>query len=133
MTENALRTLSSDIFLFINSILSLPLERLTIFRVATINVVVLIPPAIEPGEPPIHINNIVNINEGMVNKLRSIVFKPPDLGVTAAKKELIIFPSSVLPANALLYSIIKNETVPTLNKRKVVNKIIRVLILICHV
>jgi hypothetical protein len=48
-----------DISTFKNSVCCLPLTTLKRFRMATANVLVFIPPPVDPGEAPIHINTKV--------------------------------------------------------------------------
>lgn len=47
---------------------SLPRAMLNVLRMATVNVLVLIPPPVLPGEAPIHISNMVMITEGLRSK-----------------------------------------------------------------
>ena len=49
----------------------------------TARVVVFIPPAVEPGEPPISIRKIMMALEDSVIAVKSAVLKPAVLGVTA--------------------------------------------------
>lgn len=56
--------------------LSFPLAKLMILRKATVNVVVLIPPAVEPGDPPIHINSMVNMMVGKAKPSISTTLSP---------------------------------------------------------
>ena len=65
------------------------------FKVAIANVLVLIPPPVEAGEAPIHINKIVNITVGKLKSAISKVLKPAVLGVTDPKKAVTIFPKSL--------------------------------------
>lgn len=50
-------------------------------------VVVLIPPAVEPGEPPVIINIIIIKTPASLSAVKSTVLKPAVLGVTDWKKE----------------------------------------------
>ena len=52
------------------------------FKIRTVNVVVFIPPAVEPGEPPISINNIITAFEGSLIFEMSMVLNPAVLVVT---------------------------------------------------
>ena len=52
------------------------------FNKRTVNVVVFIPPAVEPGEPPISINNIITAFEASLIFEISIVLNPAVLVVT---------------------------------------------------
>ena len=53
----------------------------------TAKVVVFIPPAVEPGEPPTSISKIIMARDASVIAVRSMVLKPAVLGETAWKKE----------------------------------------------
>ena len=55
------------------------------------NVVVLIPPAVEPGEPPINIKIMVMKRVGIVKPFKSNVLYPAVLGVTEAKNDATTF------------------------------------------
>ena len=50
-------------------------------------VVVFIPPAVEPGEPPINIRMIIRYKPVSLIKVRFIVLKPAVLGVTDWNKD----------------------------------------------
>ena len=52
------------------------------FPIRTANVVVFIPPAVEPGEPPISIRIIIIITDACFIALRSTVLNPAVLNVT---------------------------------------------------
>ena len=65
-----------------------------------VNVVVLIPPAVDPGLPPINIKTFINIFELVVNEAISIVLKPAVLAVTEANKDAQIFPGNERSAMA---------------------------------
>ena len=53
----------------------------------TASVVVFIPPAVEPGEPPINIRKIVRILLAGESAAVSVVLKPAVLAVTESKTE----------------------------------------------
>ena len=53
-------------------------------------VVVFIPPAVEPGEPPISIRMIISISPVSVSRVRSAVLNPAVLGVTDWNREVQI-------------------------------------------
>ena len=59
----------------------------TTVAASTAKVVVFIPPAVDPGDPPISISTVVIPFEGPERSVRSVVLKPAVLGVTAWKKE----------------------------------------------
>ena len=80
---------------------------------AMANVVVLIPPAVDMGEPPIHIYTIMMITEMLVSVPRSNDAKPAVRGTVARKNEVQSLPhtdSSLL--NTPAYSVTKKSTVP---------------------
>ena len=52
------------------------------FKIRTASVVVFIPPAVEPGEPPTSISRIIIALEDSVMAVRSAVLNPAVLGVT---------------------------------------------------
>ena len=53
-----------------------------LFRISTVKVVVFIPPAVEPGEPPISINSIITAFDASLISEMSMVLKPAVLVVT---------------------------------------------------
>ena len=61
------------------------LRRKTVVALAnkTATVVVFIPPAVDPGDPPISIRKMISMRPTPVNAERSEVLKPAVLGVTA--------------------------------------------------
>ena len=71
-----------------------PLAMEKIFKVAKANVLVFIPPAVDAGEPPIHIKKIINNNVDTFIVVKSTVLKPAVLGVMALNAEVVIFPKS---------------------------------------
>jgi hypothetical protein len=62
---------------------------------ATPAVVVLIPPPVDPGEAPIHINKRYIITVGKLIAVKSTLLKPAVRGVTLPRKLVIIFPVKV--------------------------------------
>ena len=77
LTVSLSRRLLNMVMLF------LCLEEATALITNTTKVVVFIPPAVEPGLPPISIKTIVNIEVPCVILAQSTVLKPAVLGVTA--------------------------------------------------
>lgn len=59
------------------------LKHANVFAISTARVVVFIPPAVEPGEPPTSIKTITIPSPSFVIMVRSAVLKPAVLGVTA--------------------------------------------------
>lgn len=55
-----LRNVEPEICLLYISTCSFPLARLNILRMLTAKVLVLIPPPVDAGDAPIHINKIIN-------------------------------------------------------------------------
>ncbi|MDT4876702.1 hypothetical protein FQZ97_1121560 [compost metagenome] len=92
MVAKALLTEISAISRLHISILSLPFARLRKLSVAIAKVLVLIPPPVDAGEAPIHINNIMIMTEEKCNWLKSIELKPAVLGVVAVNRAVIILP-----------------------------------------
>ena len=67
------------------------------YETKTAMVVVFIPPAVEPGEPPMSINNVISIRPVSLRAVKSVVLKPAVLGVTDWKREVrILSPSGRL-------------------------------------
>ena len=69
-------------------------------------VVVLIPPAVEPGEPPINICIIVSTFDALVRLAVSTVLNPAVLAVVAENSEAGILSPIVISFIVLLYSVI---------------------------
>ena len=109
---------------------SLPLIWLNKLSNDTANVVVFIPPPVEPGEAPIHINASVSMNAGIPSSAIFILLKPAVLGVVALKNETTILPNMECSLNVLSYSVTKNKIVPVVNKIDDVISIIRVFVLV---
>ena len=64
-------------------------------------VVVLIPPAVDPGLPPINIKMMVRSQLFSDSFVRSTVLNPAVLGVMALKKEAKTFPAGEKSAKSL--------------------------------
>ena len=67
-----------------DSLLRIPL---TVEIKITAKVVVFIPPAVEPGEPPMNIRNVVRILPAGESEAVSTLLKPAVLAVTESKRE----------------------------------------------
>lgn len=106
---NALLIDTSAISLLKTSTRDLPLARLIILSSAMAKVLVLIPPPVDWGEAPIHINIITNNSVGRYNAAVSMVLNPAVLGVVAPKRAVTILPKPLCSASVLLYSRIKNK------------------------
>ena len=92
-----------------------------ILRVAMAKVLVFIPPAVEAGEPPIHIKKMMNKSDGTFIWAKSTALNPAVLGVTALNEAAVIFPKRVSWSNnVLLYSEINKKIKPPTNKISVV-------------
>ena len=87
---------------------------------------VLIPPAVDPGDPPIIIKIIVKNLPALVIPDVDILLNPAVLGVTAAKKEFKTFspPFIVAMVSGLLYSNRSIKIVPPITKNPVTSKTI---------
>lgn len=80
---------------------------------AIAKVVVLIPPAVDIGEPPIHMYRIIITTEMLVNDPILKEEKPAVRGTVARKKDVDNLPQNVASSRrTLLYSVIKNIMVP---------------------
>ena len=97
-------------------------DSLIINKTTSANVVVLIPPAAPPGDPPINIVPIKNSNEKGFTNSKSIVAKPAVLIVTVWKKEVNTFsPNVKFPIElGLFHSTAKKTRVPTTINPKVI-------------
>jgi hypothetical protein len=104
MMAKALLTDTSAISLPKYSMRSLPLARLIKFKMPMENVLVLIPPPVEAGDAPIHINRKTNIMVQKFNTDVSTELKPAVLGVTAPKKAVTTLPKPWCSARVLSYS-----------------------------
>lgn len=108
IVAKARRTETLDISLLKTSMRDFPRAKLSIFNVAIAKVVVFIPPPVDNGAAPIHINSRTNIKLEKVNEPKSITENPAVLVVVAVKNAEIDFfinPSS--SESVLLYSKIK--------------------------
>ena len=74
------------------SVRSFPLARLSTFMTAKAIVLVLIPPPVELGEAPIHINSITKMIVENCSAPKSILLNPAVLGVVAVEKAITNFP-----------------------------------------
>ena len=90
------------------------------------NVVVLTPPAVPTGEPPVNIKNSVTITEGVVSPFCGIVTNPAVRVVTDWKQAASIFcPIVKLPiVSGLWYSNAKYKTAPAISKNAVITSTI---------
>lgn len=79
---------------------------------STARVVTLIPPAVEPGHPPINIRMMVRSWLLSVSLPTSIVLKPAVLGVTAQNRAFKTASEVLISANRWFLSNSKNKTVP---------------------
>ena len=59
------------------------LEEARVLKRRTAKVVVLMPPAVEPGLPPINMRTVVSALPDSESFVKSMVLKPAVLGVTA--------------------------------------------------
>src|SRR5690606_13335902 len=123
ITANALLTEISAISLLKISILLFPFARLIKLSVAMAKVLVLIPPPVDAGEAPIHINRIIIMMEEKCNWLKSIELNPAVLGVVAVNIAVTIFPIPLCSTNVLAYSFAKITTEPIIIKEKVVMRL----------
>lgn len=110
------------------SIWSRPRKVLITFRAAMAKVVVFIPPAVDIGEPPIHIYTIIITTVIFVSAPISNALKPAVRGVVERKNEVDNLPyNDVSSSRTLLYSVIKNIIVPLMTKIFVTTMAITVL------
>ncbi len=93
---------------------SLPLITEITVNIIIARVVVLIPPAVDPGDPPINIYIIVITFPDPDIAVVEILLNPAVLGVTAEKYELTsLSPKLILDiVPGLLHSATKKSTVP---------------------
>ena len=103
IVANARRIEISEISRRKISILDFPFARLKIFNVAMAKVLVFIPPPVDAGEAPIHINNITKRIVGRVIADESIELNPAVLGVVAPNIAVIILPIPECSERVLLY------------------------------
>ena len=81
-TAAAFLTVASSILLLINSALSFRRNTEIAEANRTAIVVVFIPPAVDPGEPPISMSRIITVRPTSLIRVRSAVLNPAVLGVT---------------------------------------------------
>ena len=81
-SAKARSTVSCEILRFITIASFLPQRTETVAKKRTAMVFVLIPPAVEPEEPPMNMRITITIFEDSVIRERSIVLKPAVLGDT---------------------------------------------------
>ena len=106
----------------------MPLSVLMIFFNAIVIVVVFIPPPVDKGEAPIHINRRVRNKVDGRREVRSTVLKPAVRGVTALKKDTASFPLNGSPLRQLLFSDNQKSKVPPTRSSKVAVMTIRVVV-----
>ena len=99
-----------------------------IFFNAIVIVVVFIPPPVDKGEAPIHINRRVRNQVDGRREVRSTVLKPAVRGVTALKKDTASFPLNGSPLRQLLFSDNQKSKVPPTRSSKVAVMTIRVVV-----
>src|SRR5690606_14514032 len=128
-----LLTESADIFRPKISSLSFPLARLTMLRSATANVVVLIPPPVDPGDAPTHIRKTAVASMGSENPSAPATLNPAVRALLPVKKAVTHLPQKEsCNANVWLYSNTKVATVEKTTSIKVTHIINRVLKLMTH-
>ena len=118
------RTVMSEISLLKISIRDFPRAKLQKFKVAMAKVLVLIPPPVDAGEAPTHINKKRSISVEKFNAAVSTVLKPAVLGVAAPNMAVITFPNPLCSANVLSYSKKKKTAEPNTNRAKLVMSVI---------
>jgi hypothetical protein len=91
MIARTLLIVPEPISLFPITRLCRPLILLYADLKATANVVVFIPPPVDPGEAPIHIRNIIRKMVGYPQSVMSTILKPAVLELTLPKKDTISF------------------------------------------
>ena len=110
------------------SIWSRPRKVLITLSKAIAKVVVLIPPAVDIGEPPIHIYIIIITTEILVNAPILNEENPAVRGTVARKNEVEILPKKEESSRkTLLYSVMKNIIVPPATSIIVIIKAMTVL------
>lgn len=92
ITAKALLTDLSEMVLRNTSIRSLPFAKLRMFSVATAKVLVFIPPPVEDGYAPIHINRKTIIVVGNSKAEVSTLLNPAVRGVAAPKSAVMNLP-----------------------------------------
>ena len=110
------------------SIWSRPRNVLITLSKAMANVVVLIPPAVDIGEPPIHIYRIIITTEILVSEPMLNEEKPAVRGTVARKNDVDSLPKNdVSSLSTLLYSVMKNIIVPPTTNTIVIIRAMTVL------
>jgi hypothetical protein len=95
---------------------------------AIAKVVVLIPPAVDIGEPPIHMYRIMITTEILVKEPILNEENPAVRGTVARKNDVDSFPKNdVSSLSTLLYSVMKNIIVPPTTNMIVIIKAMTVL------
>ena len=69
------------------------------------NVDVLIPPAVEPEEPPMNMRNTISNKVGVASSAMFTELNPAVRGVTDWNKEVITVPKLLIPERVLLRSV----------------------------
>ena len=93
-------------------------------RISTAKVVVLSPPAVEPGLPPISISKSVITSLPGLKAERSTVLKPAVLGATLRKAAFMILSPIEKSLSTPSYSNKKNKMAGTVRRIAVVDKTI---------
>ena len=88
--------------------------------------VVLIPPAVDPGLPPINMRNMVSILLLSVSAAVSTVLNPAVLAVTEPNKELSTFPWVDIPSSVFWLSNRYRSAAPPITRIAVVTSTILV-------
>lgn len=70
-----------------------------------VNVDVLIPPAVDPDDPPINIKNTISNKVGVASSAMLIVLNPAVRGVTDWNSEVMIVPKVLIPSMVLFRSV----------------------------
>lgn len=120
MMMNARLTDCFDIVRWRISMWSRPRRVLTTLSRAMANVVVLIPPAVDIGEPPIHIYIIIITTDILVSEPMLNDENPAVRGTVARKNEVESLPQNeVSSESTLLCSVMKNTRVPPMTRMEV--------------
>ena len=116
----AFSTHDGEMALWPNSMFFLPLIVAITDLITMNSVVVLIPPPVELGEPPIKIANKIRIIVEICIKLISSTLKPEVRQVTTWKMVVkTLLPKPSIPFNVLLYSNRKKRMLPIMMIAKV--------------
>ncbi len=70
-----------------------------------VKVDVLIPPAVDPDDPPMNIKNTISIKVGVASSAMLTELKPAVRGVTDWNSEVMTVPNELIPAMVLLRSV----------------------------